>query len=264
MPNNNQKISIIIPAYNESNRITDSMKKVHEFVLLNPNIIEVIWVIEKSQDNTAELAKKIALNIPLFQVIENEIHLGKGHAVRQGMLYAKGDLLFFMDLDLSTDLKAIREFIQHFNTHSNTQIIIGNRRHEDSVIVERQNIFRVLMGRIFNVILRLIGLSDIKDTQCGFKAFRRQSGRTLFGLQKLNGFTFDVEILLLANMFHYKVESMPVEWKNSAESKVRLIQDSMMMFLEIIKIRLFLYFNLRIKKQAKEIASIHQVDEGVI
>jgi dolichyl-phosphate beta-glucosyltransferase len=240
-------VSIVIPGYNEAKRIEQSMNTLNAYLQSNPHICEVLWVIEKSTDNTLELAKKFGAQNSKFQVIDNLVHRGKGYAVKSGMLKAKGDIVFFMDLDLSTDLDAINNFLDQFIKYPEVDLVIGNRSEEKSLIQKSQKIHRVLMGKFFNLILRITGLTEFKDTQCGFKAFKNSTAFSLFKNQQTHGFSFDVEILLLSKLFNYRALSMPVKWTNSEESKVRLVHDSLGMLLDIIKLKINIAFSSKIK-----------------
>lgn len=199
---------------------------------------EVIIVVEKSEDGTLDLARQAAATTPALRIIGNEVRRGKGYAVRTGMLAATGDLVFFMDADLSTPLDEVPRFLGHFQTHPDTDILIGNRAHRDSDIVKSQSILRRSMGQMFNGILRTIAPVQVRDTQCGFKAFRKRVVEPLFGRARTDGFAFDVEILLLAQQLGYKAEDLPVTWINSEGSKVDILRDSWQMLNDVIRLRL--------------------------
>ena len=161
----------------------------------------------------------------MVQVRENPVHRGKGFAVRTGMLAASGDIIFFMDADLSVPLRYVDPFVAHLEAHPQTAAVIGSRRHPESVVSKRQHFLRERAGRAFNHVVRALGLSMSKDTQCGFKAFRRAAAREIFSRAKIDGFAFDTEVLLLARKLGLRVDELPVEWINDEETKFRPLRD---------------------------------------
>jgi dolichyl-phosphate beta-glucosyltransferase len=230
-------VSIIIPAYNEENRLPLNILKIKNFLDKQKLNFEVIVVVEKSIDRTVELTKKSVGQDKRFKIVANKIHRGKGHAVKQGMLMAKGKYLFFMDADLSTSLSAIERFVEYFDLNGSVDLILGSREHPKSSIIMKQNIIRRNMGKIFNYFVRQLVHIGIKDTQCGFKAYRYDVAQNLFRLQSIDGFSFDVENLALAQKLNYKVAVLPVVWKNYAGSKVQILGGSWQMLKDLYTIR---------------------------
>lgn len=198
--------------------------------------VEVWIVVEPGTDGTREIAAAAAARQPNLRCIANEEHRGKGFAVRTGMLAAGGSLLFYMDCDLSVPLREVAAFVRHFQAHPEAGVLIGNRQHAASQITRTQGWLRRRMGQTFNRILRRLSLAGVADTQCGFKAFRRDAARAIFSRQRIDGFAFDVEVLLLARRLGFVVADLPVEWRNSPESKVHLVRDSLRMLLDTIRI----------------------------
>ena len=230
-------VSIIIPAYNEAHRLEASITTLRAFLASVAWSHEVILVIEKSGDGTLELARRLADGVSRMSVIGHDVQRGKGYAVRAGMLRACGEIAFFMDADLSTPLSEMERFLAHFSAHPPVDVLVGNRQHERSEIVMRQHFLRRKMGQTFNGILRMIAGIRLADTQCGFKAFRRTAREAIFPLQRLDGFAFDVEVLLLAERLGFKIQDMPVQWKNAEGSKVRIVRDSYRMLVDAIRVR---------------------------
>jgi dolichyl-phosphate beta-glucosyltransferase len=198
---------------------------------------EILVVVEQSTDGTLELAREATAKQANFRVIDNQVHRGKGYAVRSGMRQARGAVAFYMDADLSVPLEEIDEFLAWFEAHPEEDVLIGSRQHPSSRIERRQGLIRQTMGRTFNRILRCISLLPFRDTQCGFKAFRREAAREIFSLQTIDGFAFDVEVILLARGLGCRIRELPVRWLNSTESKVRIVRDSLRMFMDVIVIR---------------------------
>jgi dolichyl-phosphate beta-glucosyltransferase len=230
-------LSLVIPGYNESKRIEASIRDLKSFFKTSLQDVEIIFVIEKSTDGTLELARRTVGEDPKFKLIGNDVQKGKGYAVKTGMLKSQGEIVIFMDLDLSTPLVEIFNFISHFQEHPETQIIIGSRQHEESEIIKKQHPLRQKMGQTFNFFVQLFAVKGITDTQCGFKAFRRSTVEPIFSRQRIDGFSFDVEILLIAQKLGYKIDVRPVKWVNSPDSKVRIVRDSLKMFFDLLQMR---------------------------
>ncbi|MEX1044770.1 MAG: glycosyltransferase [Chthoniobacterales bacterium] len=230
-------VSIVIPAYAEEHRIGRAIKELRALAAGFPRLREVIVVIEPSGDDTAGVARAAAEADPLVRLHEVSEHRGKGRAVRTGMLEAAGEIIFFMDTDLSVPLEHVAPFVAHLDEHPQTAAAIGNRRHPGSVITRRQHELRERAGRLFNRTVRALGLSASEDTQCGFKAFRRGAAREIFGRARIDGFAFDAEILLLAARLGYRVDELPVEWINDEETKFRPLRDGWQSFRDLLRIR---------------------------
>ncbi len=224
------RISLVIPCRNESARLPATLQALDGFLDART---EVVIVVEKSSDNTVELARASAAKDPRFRVIENTVGRGKGFAVKTGMLAAAGEIVFFMDADLSVPLRFIPEFMGYFD-RDEADVVIGSRRHRESVIPRSQPLLRVVYGRIFNICLRLLGVTKFKDTQCGFKAFRREVARKVFSQITLDGFGFDVEALVLAEDAGYRVIDRPVEWSDAPGSKVSALRDGISSFCQAV------------------------------
>jgi len=230
-------LSIVVPAYNEARRLPPTLSKLEEFFRGFTRSYEVLIVVEQSGDGTLEIASRITSQQAHFQVIDNRVQRGKGHAVRSGMNRARGEFVFYMDADLSVPLPEVAAFLRHWEENPEIDVLIGNRRHALSRITRRQAWLRRTMGQVFNKILHERGLASLHDTQCGFKAFRRKACREIFSRQTLDGFAFDVEVLLLAERLGFRIADLPVEWINSAESKVRIVRDSLRMLTDTLSIR---------------------------
>lgn len=206
---------------------------------------EVLVIVERSADETLEIAARFAAQQAHFQAIDNGVQRGKGHAVRSGMFRARGEFIFYMDADLSVPLAAVPEFLARLERAPRVDVLLGNRQHAMSRITRRQTWLRRTMGQTFNRILKAAALASLHDTQCGFKAFRRAAARAIFSRQTLDGFAFDVEVLLLAERLGYPIADLPVEWINSSESKVRIVRDSLAMLRDTLRVRRLVAKNLR-------------------
>ena len=229
--------SIVIPAFNEVHRLEASIRALREYLGMVRWSHEILLVVERSSDGTLELARRLTERLPAFTVIGHDVQRGKGFAVRTGMLRARGEIAFFMDADLSTPLPELDLFLARFDSAPPVDVLVGNRRHPHSAILKRQRFVRRKMGQTFNAVLRAIGGVRLADTQCGFKAFRREAREAIFSRQKLDGFAFDVEVLMLAERLGFKVEDMPVQWSNAEGSRVRIVRDSFRMLVDAIRVR---------------------------
>ena len=230
-------LSIVVPAYNEARRLPQTLDTLRDFFREFTRTFEVLIVVERSADGTLEIAGEAARQQENFLAIDNGPQRGKGHAVRCGVLRARGGHIFYMDADLSVPLAEVGAFLAYFDAHPEVDVLLGNRQHARSRIVRRQSALREGMGKTFNCLLQALGLASLHDTQCGFKAFRRTAAQEIFSRQRLDGFAFDVEVLLLAERLGCKIADLPVEWRNSPDSRVRLVRDSLAMLRDMRRVR---------------------------
>ena len=225
------ELSIIIPAYNEANIIPNTIKQIHEY-FNNINLdVEIILVDNCSNDNTQNVISKLSKNIPNLVYLKENM-LGKGYAVNRGILSSKGKYCFICDADLSMP---INEFAKFYPMKDDVDIVIGSREMKESVRTN-ESITTHYRGRIFNFIVRLLQLTKYKDTQCGFKLFRKEAGNCLFNLQLTFGFCFDVEILFIAFLKSYRVSEVPILWNHCTNTKVKFFKDSSIMFFDLLRI----------------------------
>src|SRR5258708_3125335 len=201
-------ISIVIPAYNESARLGPTLERVLDFIRRQAWDAEVIVVDDGSHDRTADLVTEYAQSEPIVRLIQNPGNRGKGYSVRNGVLNAQGAIVLFTDADLSSPIEEAAKLPAPVN--GGVDVAIGSRWARSELQIQRQSVARQVMGRAFNVLLRVLLRLDFKDTQCGFKAFRRNAAKILFPLQKIEGWGFDPEILFLARRFGFKVAEVPV------------------------------------------------------
>jgi dolichyl-phosphate beta-glucosyltransferase len=225
-------ISIIIPAYNEADRIGKSLEKAMEYLEEEGYNFELIIVDDGSSDNTATVASNYGSRV---KVLVQPRNLGKGAAVKRGMLEADGKIRVFSDADFSTPIYELNKLIQKIN--GGADICIGSRALDPEMIKEHQPFYREFMGKTFNKFVQLLFFRGIKDTQCGFKGFTADAANLIFSQSKINGFSFDVEILFLATKEGLTIEQVPVEWFNDTRSKVDPIKDSLKMLIELVKIK---------------------------
>lgn len=226
-------LSIIIPAHNEERRLPPSLAKIDAFLKTQPFTAEVIVVENGSHDRTTEVAQAFAAEHPYVRVMQVQTR-GKGLAVKAGMLAAHGEYRFICDTDLSMPIEEIVGFLP---PHSDGyDISIGTREGKNARRIGEPE-YRHVMGRINNLIIKLFAVRGFEDTQCGFKMFNRRSAEDLFSVQRMSGIGFDVEILFLAKKRGYRVREVPITWYFDPDSRMRLVQDSLHMLVEIFEIR---------------------------
>ena len=230
-------LSLIVPAYNEADRLPDTIQRIQKHSRSWKFPIEVIVVVEPSDDQTLALAENAVKSWIDLRVLTHHEKRGKGFAVRSGMLRARGDLIFFTDADLSTPLEDLDAGLALFAHDRSIDLIVGNRMHPDSRILQRQNVSRERMGKVFNRIVQTVTGLRIRDTQCGFKGFRNRAAKEIFGRQRIDGFSFDVEVLLLARAMGFVIAELPVHWTNSEASRVHPVRDSTRMFFDVVRVR---------------------------
>jgi len=230
-------ISIVIPAYNEEKRLGRTLDQVLDFVVQQGWDAEVIVVDDGSRDDTAELVKRYARSHRCVRLLQNPGNRGKGYSVRNGVLKSQGGIVLFTDADLSSPIEEATKLIAALNTGAD--IAIGSRWLRAELQTQRQSMARQVMGRAFNLLLRTLLRLDFQDTQCGFKAFRRSAAKTLFPLQRIEGWGFDPEILFLARRIGFKVAEVPVVWAHDEGTRIHPLVDGSKMVLEIARIRWF-------------------------
>ncbi len=227
-------LSIVIPAYNEESRLPKSLPQVIDFVRRQDYAAEVVVVDDGSFDRTAEIAEEFQKEAGFITLLRVE-HGGKGHAVRAGMMQARGEFLFLCDSDLSMPIEEVSKFLppqlDGYDVAIASREISGARRYNEPA-------YRHLMGRVFNLIVRLLAVHGIQDTQAGFKCFRREAARQLFPLQTIKGWGFDVEILFIAQRRGMRIVEVPINWYYANRSQVRPVQDTYNMVREVLKVRL--------------------------
>ena len=227
--------SIVIPAYNEGARLGATLEKVLAYVHAQGWDAEVIVVNDGSRDNTSDIVRELAAANPALRLVENPGNRGKGFSVRMGMLSARGRIVLFSDADLSSPIEEAPKLFQALE--AGADIAIGSRWLRAETQTQRQPLYRQLFGRIFNLLLRLTLGLQFKDTQCGFKAFKRPAVQAIFPLQKIERWGFDPEILFLARKFGFKVQEVPVAWGHSGGTRINPLIDGSRMFLEMLHIR---------------------------
>ena len=211
-------ISIVIPAYNEERRLPSTLDAVIAYLARkNFGFSEIVVVDDGSRDGTAVLVER--RKHPKLRLVKNPGNRGKGYTVRHGMLEAAGEWILYSDADLSAPIEELDKLIAAVEREG-AQVAIGSRALDRSLVGVHQSAFREMSGRAFNFVMRMVTGLPFRDTQCGFKFFRADAARAIFSRQTLDGFSFDVEDLVIAKMLGIKTIEVPVVWNNVEGTKV--------------------------------------------
>lgn len=226
----------MIPAYNEEERILDTLLRINEYLDARGYDSEIIVVDDGSTDSTKQIVEKFAETNTRVRLLHHKPNRGKGYAVRSGVLAATGDYVLISDADLATPIEELDGFWSHIS--DGADIVIASRPLKESKLVQRQPLYRELAGRAFNHVVQLIAVRGIHDTQCGFKLFGRHYAHEIFSRCTLDGFSFDIEALYLAQRLGCRIAEVPVHWYHRPGSKVKLLKDGMHMMADLVRIRL--------------------------
>lgn len=230
-------LSVILPAYNEEKRIGLALSAAHEYFSRHrPDGVELLVVDDGSRDNTTGAALQFVGSIPDLKVLRNQQNRGKGYSVRRGVAEAKGAVIGFMDADYKTPVEEVEKILPWLD--KGYEVVIGSRGLQQSRVEVPQPVYRQWGAYLFGAVMHaLIGLSDIVDTQCGFKFFTRKAASDIFSQQKIDGYMFDVEILCLAQRLGYRVKQVPIRWVNDPDSRLQLIRGNVRNMKELLQIR---------------------------
>lgn len=227
-------LSIVIPAYNEELRLPATLESIAAFLPSLGMETEIIVVDDGSKDRTASVAESYRQKFASLRVVPNGVNRGKGYSVRHGMLEARGRNVLFTDADLSAPIEEAPKLLEALRTYD---VAIGSRALDRKLITVHESLFREFAGIVFNVIVRVTLRLPFVDTQCGFKAFRRERCKILFDQQRIERFGFDPELLYLARHHGLKTVEIPVRWAHSPATKINMLRDSVQMFLDVFVIR---------------------------
>ncbi len=237
-------LSIVIPAYNEKDRLPNTISTIASHMAGQPFSWEIVVADDGSEDGTADMVKALTSQVPFLRLLRLE-HRGKGYAVRQGVLAARGQRILFTDADLSTPIEEVHKLLAAIEYGA--AVAIGSRQLAGAKRLS-EPLHRHVMGRIFNYLVRLMAVPGIQDTQCGFKAFRGDAAHHIFAKVRLYGDDaplvrgsrvtgFDVEVLFIARKLGYRIVEVPVVWRYDRRSKVQPLADSYRMFMDVLRVR---------------------------
>ena len=231
------ELSIVIPAYNEERRIGPTLEAIAGYLARAGMAAEILVVDDGSGDGTVRCVEQLAARIPGLRLIRNDRNRGKGFSIRHGFAESRGPLVLLTDADLSAPIEELDRLLPAVRDGGHA-IAVGSRAVDPSRVEIRQGWIRQTMGKGFNRIVRLLTGLAIRDTQCGFKLLRREPLIPVFRLARVDRFSYDVEILYLAHRRGMKIAEIPVRWRNSPQSKVRILSDSLQMFWDVVRIAL--------------------------
>jgi dolichyl-phosphate beta-glucosyltransferase len=229
-------LSVVVPAYNEEERLPRTLARLHEYYEAQDYSYEVLVVNDGSRDGTGKVVNDFAKSHPRFRLIEYGANRGKGFAVRTGIFESEGDLILFCDADLATPQEETEKLLAKMK--EGADVAIGSRPLRESKLEVHQPLYRELLGRAFNKIVQALAVSGIQDTQCGFKMFTNGAAQAIFRRCKLDGFSFDFESLIVARELGYRIEEVPIRWSHQEGSKVVLMRDGPRMLRDLVKLRL--------------------------
>jgi dolichyl-phosphate beta-glucosyltransferase len=228
-------LSVIIPAYNEQSRLEPTVREAVEYFRSPPRSVEIIVVDDGSRDGTSDLTRRLAAEFPEVRLIRLAANSGKGYAVRTGVVNAHGRLVLFMDADGATPIAEYERLEQAIT--NGAAIAIGSRAMRGHGVRVRARLYRRVIGRLFHGLVRTLTVRGIADTQCGFKLFRGDVAHELFSRMRMTGFSFDVEVLVMAQQRGHRIAETPVNWTHKPGSRVNLVRDSARMAYDLVLIR---------------------------
>jgi dolichyl-phosphate beta-glucosyltransferase len=227
-------ISVVVPCFNESERLPENLPRLVAFLEASRRTYELLVVDDGSTDDTAEVARRLGGSS--CRVLVQAANRGKGAAVRAGVLASRAPLVLYTDADLSTPMVELERLEDALR--AGAEIAIGSRALRESKVEVHQPWWRERLGRLFNRVIRILGVSGLRDTQCGFKLFRGEPGRAIFSQVVVERWAFDVEALLVARLLGYRIAEVPVTWRNSTDTKVSVLRDLTRTLLDLLRIRL--------------------------
>jgi len=232
---NKEKISVVIPCFNEERSIHDNAKKIFQYLKNNFENFEIIAVNDGSTDNTLSELKAIQKEIPLI-IVDNPDNEGKGKAVKDGILKSTHEIVMFLDADLAIPIEELGKFVDEIN--GGYDLVIASRFVPGGKVIQKVLWYRIIMERAFRIIRTIvINNAKVKDTQCGFKVFKRDAALKIFPLSTIKRFAFDAEIIFIASKLGYSIKELPIVLQNPIRSHIRIVRDSVNMFFDLLKIR---------------------------
>lgn len=228
-------LSIVIPVFNEEKRLPANLDKVIYYLKRKKIIWEIILVDDGSNDKTWKILQSYQLKYKNIRLKRHAVNLGKGAAVRSGMLKSSGHLVLMTDCDLSTPIEELDLLTEHIGQHD---IVIGSRRLKEKKLGRMPARYRTFLGDIYYEMLRLLLLPSVKDTNCGFKLFSKKIIKPVFKRQLINRWGYDAEVLFIAHKLGFSIKELPVRWTHYAGSKVKLTDAVVKTLGELIKIKI--------------------------
>jgi len=229
-----RRLSLVIPAYNEQARLPYTLSEIETYICREQIDCEVIVVDNGSRDATSAVVQQAAARFGSLRLVRTD-RRGKGLAVRTGVLAAQGEVVIFADADLSWEVEDLSRFLRLVD--DGTPIVIGSREGYGARRIG-EPLYRHVMGRVFNRVVQTLAVPGVEDSQCGFKALRRDAARDIFSRQRIDGFGFDVEVLYLARHLGYQLRVVPLRWEHKENSRVAPVRDTLLMLSDVLRVRL--------------------------
>lgn len=227
-------LSLVIPVYNEQKRISRGLNTALEYLMKQPLRWELIIVDDGSEDETHRIVQERIRGMQGTKVVQHKRNLGKGAAIRSGMLVAKGKYVVFSDIDFSTPITELPKLLK---TLKKNEVAIGVRRHPQSKVKKHQPLIRESLGQVFTKLTNWLVTPGIYDVTCGFKGFRSSAARKIFSHTKIDRWAFDAEVLYLARQFGFKIAQVPVVWSDNSNTKVNMARDGWQAFWDLLKLK---------------------------
>jgi glycosyltransferase involved in cell wall biosynthesis len=216
-------LSVIVPTYNEAERLPQTLRRFHEYLSTGSFRYEIIVVLDGPTDHTLETVQGMTSEIKNLRIVDRRVNRGKGYAVKEGMLKASGSIRLFSDADNSTDISHFDKMRPLFD--KGYDVVICSRDSKDALSAKQtvpQVWYKRLLGNLGNLLVQVLAVKGIWDTQCGFKAFRNYAAEKIFSKAAIEGWGFDIEVLALARALQYKIGIVPADWINDPRSHVKL------------------------------------------
>ncbi len=235
MTSDQPRLSVVLPMYNEEERISKSLHQLAAYFAKQDYSYEVVLVDDGSSDRSITVAQGILSEVPTLRVLQSDRNYGKGHAVRMGMLAAKGEVVLFSDADLSTPIDELDKFWPFLD--EGYDVVIGSRKMKGAVLERHQPWLRERMGKVFTWLTNRLVTKNLSDLTCGFKSFQRAAAQDIFSRQMLDDWSFDAEILFIAQKRGLRIKEVPVHWHDERGSKVKFPRDIIRSLRGLFRIR---------------------------
>lgn len=235
---NRFELSVIIPVYNEEKRVSKTLEGVFKYLKAKRMTAEILVVDDGSRDKTLQVVgkfKRQSTSRRMLKILKHSVNKGKGAAVRTGALAANGKVLIYMDADNATALSEFEKFKPIVKR--GVDVVVGSRAIDRKQVKVHQPLYREVIGRVGNIIIQALVVPGISDTQCGFKAFSQKAAKSIFPLQRIDGFGFDVELLFISKKHGFSILETSVEWKDDPNTRVNALRDSIRTFTDLFIIR---------------------------